>query len=144
MDIRLNKENEIDSLVNIWYEGSLLAHDFIDKNFWKSHCTKMKEEYLPNSETYVVTDKGEIVGFISMVESYLAALFIDHNHQSKGYGKELLNFIKEQRDAIQLKVYKKNDKAINFYLKNGFVEVEELQDEKTGEREILMEWERSP
>ena len=77
-----------------------------------------------------------------MVDNFLAALFIDVRHQGEGYGKELLNFIKRDRENIQLKVYKKNKKAINFYLGNGFVIKEESLDEQTEEKEFLMEWEK--
>ncbi|WP_050181032.1 GNAT family N-acetyltransferase [Domibacillus robiginosus] len=140
MNIRLKKENEIEDLVKIWYEGSLIAHDFIDETYWKSQRNDMKEKYLPLSETYVIADETEIVGFISMVDSYLAALFIDHSHQGNGYGEELLRFVKEQKETIQLKVYQKNKQAFQFYLKNGFIAKKELLDESTGEKEFLMEW----
>ena len=51
----------------------------------------------------------------------------------------MLNFIKRQRENIQLKVYKKNNKAVDFYLKNGFVIKEESLDERTSEEEFLMD-----
>lgn len=140
MSIRSNKKTEINKLVEIWYEGSLIAHDFIDKDYWKSQRMEMEEKYIPMSETYVVSNEKGVVGFISMIDNYLAALFIDVKHQGEGYGKRLLNFIKSQRENIQLKVYKKNNKAIDFYLKNGFVIKEELLDKLTAEEEFLMEW----
>ncbi len=115
VNIRLNKEAEVNKLVEIWYEGSLVAHDFIDKDYWKSQLTKMGEKYIPMAETFVISNEIEVVGFVSMVDDYLAALFIDVKHQGKGYGKRLLNFVKERRENIQLKVYKKNEKAVNFY-----------------------------
>ncbi|PWA07625.1 GNAT family N-acetyltransferase [Pueribacillus theae] len=140
MNIRVNKKTEIKKLIEIWYEGSLIAHDFIDKDYWKSQRTEMNEKYLPMSETYVISNEKEVVGFISMVDDYLAALFIDVKHQGKGYGQKLLDFIKGRRGNIQLKVYKKNNKAVNFYLKNGFVIKEEILDEQTAEEEFLMGW----
>ncbi|SDM29406.1 GNAT family N-acetyltransferase [Sediminibacillus halophilus] len=143
MNIRSNKKTEVDKLVEIWYEVSLIAHDFIDKNYWKSQQTAMAEKYIPMSETYVVSNEKGIVGFLSMMDNYMAALFIDVRHQGGGYGKGLLNFIKRQRESIQLKVYKKNKKAVDFYLKNGFVIKEETLDEQTSEEEFLMEWEKS-
>jgi len=142
MKIRSNKKMEIDKMVDIWYESSLIAHDFINKDYWKSQQKEIKEKYFPMSENYVICNEKEVVGFISMVDNYLAALFIDIKYQGKGYGKELLNFIKEQRKHIQLKVYKKNDEAVNFYLRNGFVKKEELLDEQTSEYEFLMEWKK--
>lgn len=141
VNIRLNKKAEVNKLVEIWYEGSLVAHDFIDKDYWKLQRTEMGEKYIPMAETYVISNEIEVVGFVSMVDDYLAALFIDVKHQGQGYGKRLLNFIKGRRENIQLKVYKKNEKAVNFYSGNGFVIKEELLDEQTSEKEFLMEWE---
>ncbi|MGN7410275.1 N-acetyltransferase [Sporosarcina sp. SAFN-010] len=142
MNIRSNNETEINKLVEIWYEGSLIAHDFIDRNYWKSKQSEMEEKYLPMSETYVVSNEKDIVGFLSMMDNYMAALFIDVKHQGSGYGKGLLDFIKSQRENIQLNVYKKNNNAVDFYLKNGFVIIEETLDEQTSEEEFLMEWKK--
>ncbi|MCM3762090.1 GNAT family N-acetyltransferase [Alkalihalobacillus oceani] len=142
MNIRLNKKTEVNKIVEIWYEGSLIAHDFIDKNYWTSQQTEMEEKYIPMSETYVVSNAKDIVGFVSMVNNYLAALFIDVKHQGGGYGKGLLDFVKRQRETIQLKVYKKNMKAVEFYLKNDFVIKGETIDEQTSEEEYLMEWKK--
>ncbi|RLL40594.1 GNAT family N-acetyltransferase [Oceanobacillus piezotolerans] len=142
MKIRLNKETEVNKLVEIWYEGSLIAHNFIDRDYWKSQQKEMEEKYLPISENYVISNNNDIVGFVSMVDNYLAALFLDIKHQGEGYGKELLNFIKRRRKNIQLKVYKKNNKAVNFYLENGFVIKKESLDEQTAEEEFLMGWEK--
>lgn len=144
MNIRKNKKTEGNKLVDIWYEGSLIAHDFVDKEYWKSQRKEMEEKYIPMSETYVVSNGKDVVGFISMVDNYLAALFIDVKHQGKGYGKALLSFIKKQRENIQLKVYKKNYNAVKFYLENGFEIKEKLLDEqKTLEEEFLMGWKKS-
>ncbi|MFU0790621.1 N-acetyltransferase [Virgibacillus proomii] len=142
MKIRTYKADELDRLVNIWYEGSLLAHDFIEQNYWKSQQKAMRETYLPMAETYVITEENKVVGFISMVDNYLAALFVDYQYQGKGYGKRLLHFIKEKREQIDLKVYQKNKRAVSFYLKNGFELCEELFDELTVEKEFLMKWKR--
>lgn len=142
MNIRRSKETELNRLVDIWYEGSVIAHNFIDDDYWESQRNEMREKYLPMAETYVISDEKEVLGFISMVDNYLAALFIHVNHQGEGYGKRLLNYIKKQRNIIQLKVYEKNSQAVNFYLKNGFVIKEKLLDERTTEEELLMRWEK--
>ncbi|WP_121615435.1 N-acetyltransferase [Virgibacillus halodenitrificans] len=140
--IREYKDTDIDTLVDIWYKGSLQAHDFIDSAYWESQIKEMKDKYIPMSETYVITEQTKIIGFVSMVEDYLAALFIDVAYQNNGAGKELLNFVKRQRNEIQLKVYKENLSAIRFYKKNGFIIKEELTDEPTNKQEYLMAWTR--
>src|SRR5690625_6407904 len=126
--IRAYKENDIDILIDIWYKSSLQAHDFIYSGYWESQIEEMKEKYIPMSETHVITNQTKIIGFISMVEGYLAALFIDVAYQNNGAGKELLNFEKRRRNKIRLKVYKENLSAVRFYEKNGFIIKEELTD----------------
>lgn len=138
--IRAYKENDIDILIDIWYKSSLQAHDFIYSGYWESQIEEMKEKYIPMSETHVITNQTKIIGFISMVEGYLAALFIDVAYQNNGAGKELLNFEKRRRNKIRLKVYKENLSAVRFYEKNGFIIKEELTDEQTNKQEYLMEW----
>ncbi|NBJ70670.1 MULTISPECIES: N-acetyltransferase [Clostridia] len=140
MKIRKYHPDELDRLVEIWYEGSLYAHGFIMQSYWDSQRKAMKETYLPMAETRVLHAEGGIVGFISMVDNYLAALFVHVKYQDKGYGKKLLQFVKEQRKQIQLKVYQKNEQAIRFYRKNGFQIQAEQLDEPTGEKEYVMEW----
>src|SRR5699024_4925653 len=89
---------------------------------------------------HVITNQTKIIGFISMVEGYLAALFIDVAYQNNGAGKELLNFEKRRRNKIRLKVYKEKLSAERFYEKNGFIIKEELTDEQTNKQESVMQW----
>jgi putative acetyltransferase len=140
INIRKSNENDLDVLVALWYEVSIKAHDFIDSQYWDFQKSDMKEKYLPMAVTYVIEDSKKIVGFISMVENYLAAIFIDNENQGKGYGKKLLDHIKKEKQCIQLKVYKKNEASCRFYLKNNFIIAEETMDEATGEKEYLMLW----
>src|SRR5699024_9520295 len=124
----------------IWYKSSLQSHDFIYTGYWESQIQKMKEKYIPMSETHVITNKTKIIGLISMLKSYVATLFIDLTYRNMRAGKELLNFEKRRRNKIRLKVYKENLSAVRFYEKNGFIIKEELTDEQTNKQEYLMEW----
>jgi putative acetyltransferase len=142
MITRQSTVQDYDRMVEIWLEGSKLSHAFIDEHYWTSQQSDMKEKYLPMSTSYVLEETGDIRGFISVVGNYLAALFIDPRQQGKGYGEQLLNYIKDQADSLDLKVYQQNDRAVRFYLKNGFVIVEEQIDENTSAKEYVMTWRR--
>jgi len=100
----------------------------------------MAEKHLPQSETYIAVRNNEIVGFISMVNNYLAALFVKNDWQGKGIGTALLNFIKKKRKNIELKVFKKNSKSVNFYKQSGFTIIAEEVEENTHETELVMVW----
>lgn len=140
MEIRKMESNDITKVVELWYETSLQAHYFISPDYWKENKEAMAGEYLPDSETYLAIQEGNIVGFISMIDNYLAAIFVQRDRQRHGIGKKLLNYIKERRTIIQLKVYKKNSDGVHFYTDQDFTILSENKDEITNEIELLMEW----
>ena len=45
-------------------------------------------------------------------------MFVEKNARNRGIGKKLMQYL--QKDKLNLKVYKKNIKAINFYKKYNF------------------------
>lgn len=141
--IRRSREEDYDCLVEIWYQASIKSHSFISQEYWSSKKFDMKNTYLPVSDTYVLEKDEKIVGFVSMVEQYLAALFIDVDEQNQGCGKRLVEYVKNNYPQIQLKVYQQNHDAVNFYLKNDFVIQEESIDQETSEKEYVMVWQKT-
>jgi len=142
VEIRKLESKDIERVVELWYETSIVAHDFISPEYWVKNKDAMANEYLPNSETYLAIKAGATVGFIAMVDDFLAAIFVQTDMQGEGIGKRLLELIKENREMIQLKVYKKNLKSIRFYEKQGFKHISENKEKETDEIESLMEWKR--
>ena len=138
--IRLYKTEDGKAVVDLWYEASIIAHDFIEASYWQGKKEDMEHMYIPNSETYVYEKEKQVLGFVSLVDNYIAAIFVAPSEQGKGIGKELMQFIKQQRSTLELGVYAKNTDSIAFYKKQGFVVVEEKLDESTGEREVVMEY----
>ncbi|MNL87897.1 putative acetyltransferase [compost metagenome] len=68
----------------------------------------MKNLYLPASKTFVYQNDTAILGFISMVDNYIAAIFVNPESQGQGIGKQLIEYIKKQHTLITLGVYSKN------------------------------------
>ena len=132
------KETDMDQVLEIWLEASRKSHDFIKREFWESKLDDMRNLYLPASETYVYVENGEIKGFFSLVGETLAAIFVAPASQGHGIGKKLIARAKELRSSLNLTVYSKNTKSINFYKSCGFDIVKKQTDENTGEPEYLM------
>ncbi len=143
--IRKATFKDIDIMVDIWLEASLLAHNFISPDYWKDNLDVMRNIYIPSSESYVHIDdrSKKIVGFISMNQEYLAAIFVSPPMQGKGIGKKLLNYVKAFTPSITLSVYSKNTPSISFYQHEGFQLVEERIDEDTLENEWVMKYDSS-
>ncbi len=136
--IRKFKKCDMEEILSIWLNASIKAHDFIEREFWESKVTDMRDIYLPAAETYVYDTEGVVKGFISLYNDTLAAIFVSPNIQGKGIGKQLMAKAKKINKNLNLSVYKKNKRSIKFYEQSGFKIVKEQIDENTGHPEILM------
>lgn len=139
--IRKFEINELETVMEIWLNTNIKAHDFIHTSYWQGNYDLVKE-MLPDATIFVYEDNKQIQGFIGLMDNYIAGIFINSNSQSKGIGRALLNYVKENRSQLLLQVYKKNVRAVNFYLRQDFVVSKEQIDENTDEIELVMNWRR--
>lgn len=138
--IRKYEPWDSDSVMEIWLDANCSAHGFIDRDYFENAFETVKE-MIPKAEVYVCEeDDGEIKGFIGLKEGYMEGLFVKPVCQGNGIGKELLDYAKERKDLLTLNVYRKNERAFNFYRREDFNVSELSVDETTGEAEITMEW----
>lgn len=139
--IRQFKKNDLPAVMQIWLDTNIKAHDFIPKEYWENNYEIVKE-ILPDAEIYVHVDDtaGFIDGFIGLTDNYIAGIFVKEDKQSKGIGKQLLNYVKNIKPNISLSVYQKNTKAVRFYKREQFKIVSENVDDITNEKEFIMEW----
>ena len=136
--IRKLEESDIERVLKIWLDASVIAHDFVKQEFWESRLEEMKNIYLPVAENYVYDKDGEVKGFFSLFEDTLAAIFVNPDSQGQGIGTKLIAKAKELHSVLKLTVYSKNTKSVKFYKHCGFEIVTEQTDEHTGETEFLM------
>lgn len=140
--IRKLQKADINRVADIWLKTNLKAHFFIPEQYWISNYEFVKE-MLPQAEVYVYDDDKMIQGFIGINDEYIEGIFVSDEMQSRGIGKILLDYIKDKKDRLQLKVYQKNVRAMSFYQREGFTIQSEEMDEFTGEKEYVMNWESS-
>ena len=140
--IRKLQKVDINRVADIWLKTNLKAHFFIPEQYWISNYEFVKE-LLPQAEVYVYEDDKMIQGFIGINDEYIEGIFVSDEMQSRGIGKMLLDYIKDKKDRLQLKVYQKNVRAMSFYQREGFTIQSEGMDEFTGEKEYVMNWESS-
>ncbi|MGD9157736.1 MAG: N-acetyltransferase [Desulfobacteraceae bacterium] len=136
--IRKFKLSDMDRVISIWLEASIKAHDFVDSEFWKSKVKDMREIYIPSAETYVYENEEAIMGFVSLYNDTLAAIFVSPISQRTGIGKQLMAKAKNVRNHLNLTVYKENHGSIEFYKSSGFKIEKEQIDVHTGNPELVM------
>lgn len=139
--IRTLQNKDINEVARIWLNSNIQAHDFIPSQYWHDQYEMVKEE-ISKVEVYVCEDNDKILGFVGLNDDYLAGIFIRQDIQSKGIGKTLMNFVKGIKEQINLSVYQKNERAIKFYQREGFVIQSENIDHYTNEKEYRMIWKK--
>ena len=141
--IRKFKEEDTTKVMTIWTKGNFQAHNFIEKDYWLENYNKVKNEFLPNSETYVYENEDEIQGFISIMNNnYIGAIFVKEPYRRKGIGRKLINYCKEKYETLTLNVYDKNGNAIAFYTAMGFKNIGVQIDKETNEKEYILQWKK--
>ena len=138
--IRPFAPTDMDAVLGVWLNASIQAHDFIAPDYWVARVDDMQQVYLPASESYVYEEDGEVLGFMSLVDATLSALFVAPGRQSQGIGTKLLDHAQRLRPELTLRVYAANVRSIAFYEKHGFRRTGSQADEHTGHEECTMSW----
>lgn len=131
--IRKHVEKDLEQIMNVWYESSALAHPFLNVEFVEKVKSDMRNLYIPNSETWVYENDIGVVGFISMIENEIGGLFVLPKNLSEGIGTQLVNFVGDFHDELEVEVFEKNKIGRSFYDKYGFNLIKEFTHEESGE-----------
>ncbi|WP_285959231.1 N-acetyltransferase [Thomasclavelia spiroformis] len=139
--IRKFKEDDLNTVMQIWFDTNIKTHHFISRQYWIDNY-EMVKDILPKKEIYVYEDDNtnQINGFIGLMDNYIAGIFVNKNNQSRGIGKQLLDYVKEIKETLNLSVYQKNIRAISFYQREQFVIQSEHIDNDNNEKEFIMTW----
>ncbi len=134
IDIRpFDAATDTKTLSNIWFDASVKAHAFIGKERLTEQRQLVEQEYLPKAETWVAAHNGKAVGFISLLDSFVGAIFIDPVHQGMGIGRMLIAHALDRREELSLEVYTANEQALRFYLSLGFQELSRRDIDELGQ-----------
>ena len=139
--IRKLQKVDINRVADIWLKTNLKAHFFIPEQYWISNYEFVKE-MLPQAEVYVYEDDKMIQGFIGLNGEYIEGIFVAVEMQSRGIGKLLLDYAKDRKSKLLLKVYQKNTRAVRFYQREGFEIQSEGLDDDTDEKDYAMIWQQ--
>lgn len=131
--IRKHTEKDLEPIMKIWQDSSILAHPFLNPEFVKKVENDMRKMYIPGSDTWVYEQNGVIIAFISMIGNEIGGLFVLPDNHSQGLGTQLVNFVKEFNDQLEVEVFEKNEIGRSFYRKAGFRITKQYIHEESGE-----------
>ena len=141
--IRKIKEEDLTKVMTIWVKGNFKANNFIDKDYWLEIYNDTEVDFLKKFKTYVYVKDNDILGFISIYENEIKAIYVKENNRNEGIGTKLVNYYRSNLTSekeIFIKIFEKNMKSIIFFSKLQFKNTKIQLNEKFNESEYVMTW----
>ena len=85
--LRQSRPEDMEEIVEIWLLASLQAHDFVDASCWWQTQEELRTRYLDDARIWVFEERGDLLGFMALVDDYLAALFVRPDRQGRGWAR---------------------------------------------------------
>jgi len=121
-------------ILNKWVEITM----WMPRLYSKNELLKMIEEAIPLRELWVIGNPALAYVSFNNDLSQVVALYSDK--PGRGYGKVLLDKVKEGREYIQLWSHSANESAHRFYHREGFKTAAYKEKGDDGISEIQFEW----
>ena len=139
MKIRGYRNEDLKKIEEIWQKGNKEAHAFVSEEFFLGHLPMLRE-LMPKVTVLVSEEEDTVTGFLGMEDGFILGLFVDPVKQGQGIGRKLLQEAKRKTDVLTLKAFVKNERAVAFYIREGFTAAGTEVDETTGEEEVTFVW----
>ncbi|MGG7057925.1 N-acetyltransferase family protein [Clostridium nigeriense] len=127
MNIRKATKKDLSRIAEIYVFNNRINYWPIFKDdgfsFGELQVVTMVDNYFGKDEilkNILVYDDGLIKGFIQMNGTEICKIYVDTFFQSKGIGKEIIEYAINEYHANNLWALEKNKRAISFYKKHGF------------------------
>ena len=121
-------------ILNKWVETTM----WMPKLYSENELLKMIKEAIPLREFWVIGNPASAYVSFNKGLSQVVALYSDK--PGRGYGKVLLDKVKEGREYIQLWSHSANESAHRFYHREGFKAGAYKEKGDDGIPEIQFEW----
>ena len=143
--IRKIKEEDLTNVMTIWVKGNFKANYFVEKDYWLELYNQTKKDFLENFKTYVYIENDQILGFISIYDNEIKAIYVKEEKRRNGIGTKLINYYRgniSEDVEISAKVFEKNMNGIIFFSKLQFKNSKIQLNEKFNETEYVMTWKK--
>jgi GNAT superfamily N-acetyltransferase len=123
--IRPARSDEFDEIGRIWMESWASTGLEEASNYLLANLrARVRREIENGWMLFVADDEGRLAAMLALrlTDGCLGQLFIAPDYQTKGLGKRLLAFAREQMpDEIWLRCVRENENAWRWYEREGFV-----------------------
>jgi putative acetyltransferase len=147
--MRHRTEADWPQLLDLWvasWRATYPEIDFQARCPWLTQHIKKLESNGAVTLCQLEETTNKIAGFvvINPETGWLDQICVGPDHFSKGYGEALLLAAKElSAHRVCLDVNADNNRAVRFYLRNGFTKIGEGSNSLSGRATLMLEWKKN-
>ncbi|MGD9714449.1 MAG: GNAT family N-acetyltransferase [Thermomicrobiales bacterium] len=130
--IREYRGEDLEPAMAAWRNANALAHPFLSEEYVSQVEREIRDTYLPKSETYVLEEEGEVLGFIALAGNEIGGLFLEPSKHGKGYGRAMVDHAVAIEGPLRVEVFRDNQIGCSFYERYGFESVADERHEPSG------------
>ncbi len=139
--IRAYHPSDLDALLALWLPSTIAAHPFVAETYWHESKALVRDQYIPQSCTWLYLQGEDPVGFISVLEQrFIGALFVAEPYHGQGVAQALMQQAQRHYSPLSLEVYQRNARACAFYHQQGFQVMEKYFNQETQATILIMSW----
>ncbi len=138
--LREFKNSDLGSILSVWENASKLAHSFLSEEFFEKERYNIPNIYIPNADTLVAENEGNVIGFISMINNEIGGLFVDPEFHGVGVGTSLVDKVREIHCNLIVEVFEDNTIGRRFYTSYGFKIIDKIFHSGSGKTMIIMKY----
>ncbi|MFH1300661.1 MAG: GNAT family N-acetyltransferase [Planctomycetota bacterium] len=138
--VREYQAEDLDAVLSSWENATRLAHPFLSDEFLDQERYNIPHLYLPNAETWVIEQAGQVIGFIALLGNEVGAIFVQPEFHGMGAGKALMDKAHALRGDLEVEVFEANRIGRHFYQRYGFTPLSESIHEPTGNPLIRLQF----
>ncbi|MBO4395304.1 MAG: GNAT family N-acetyltransferase [Eubacterium sp.] len=129
----------LEAMMEIWLQSNVKEQGFVPKKYWSKNYKEVMR-VLNIASVYVYEEDGNVIGFVGSMEEAMVAIYVAEGHRDQGIGSKLLDKIKDEMGILEVSVYTKNKRAMEFFNKNEFKPKDIQVESSTGEEIVLLTW----
>jgi putative acetyltransferase len=123
--LRPYQDHDLEAALALWLKSWQHAYpdiNFEDRMIWWRN--RWMNEILPVNDVIAALDKNNIlIGIVTITPAtgYLDQIYVDPDWQGEGVARALLDYAKTRcPEEVSLHVNQSNERAVHFYLREGF------------------------
>jgi putative acetyltransferase len=136
--IRPYTDQDTDAVVSIWRATSEVAHPFLSEAFLAAETENVRNVYPKFAEIWVLENHGQPIGFMTMIDKEVGAIFLGLACHGQGFGRAMMDFAVSRKGAVSLNVFEANTIGRAFYDRYGFRQTGKYLHEGSGQMTLQM------